>query len=256
MELRDAVGALGALAHESRLEIFRILARVAPDGIPAGDLAARLGIPAPTLSFHLRSLTAAGWVRSERVGRSLLYSLCRERMRELLWFFGEDCCQGRFELCCDPAERIDGNLERATDEQADKPHVLFVCSRNSARSQMAEAILRQEAGERFAIFSAGMQPGTLHPETMAVLEEIDADTSRLFAKDVGSLLGKHAFHTAIVLCDAAYEMCPRMRPFAPEVLYWPFPDPVTPNDEPDRKRFRDVRDAIRAAIRSWDTVST
>jgi arsenate reductase len=260
METHEALRALGALAHPSRLAVFRILARVAPDGMPAGDLSVRVGVPGPTMSFHLGHLARAGLIRSERMGRTLLYALRPEALRELFWFLGEDCCQGRTELCCDVAERIDGRAAEAAAGSAagagaedHRPHVLFVCTRNAARSQMAEAILRAEAGDRFAVSSAGLQPGDVHPLTRRMLEEIGVDAAGLVAKDLGSLLGKQAFSTAIVLCEAAHEACARIRTFAPETLYWPFLDPLAEHiREPDRPgAFRATSMFIRGRIRTW-----
>ena len=117
MELSGALAALGALAQASRLEVFRLLVRQGPDGLPAGEIATRLRTPPPTLSFHLSQLAAAGLVRARREGRRVLYSADYEGMRSLLAFLTEDCCQG------DPAfvpvsairvrrRRSDGNESR------------------------------------------------------------------------------------------------------------------------------------------------
>lgn len=99
MKPNDAVSALAALAQESRLAAFRLLVREAPDGLPAGTIAERLGIPGPTLSFHLNQLSAAGLVVSRREGRSIIYAANHAGVRDLLAFLVEDCCQGRPELC-------------------------------------------------------------------------------------------------------------------------------------------------------------
>lgn len=103
MELKMAVQALAALAHESRLEVFRILVKEAPEGICAGDLSRTLKIPKPTMSFHLKELTSSGLIESERLGRSIKYRLQNEGMRQLMQFLTEDCCQGRPELCLNQA---------------------------------------------------------------------------------------------------------------------------------------------------------
>jgi len=99
MELTAAVTTLAALAQESRLGVFRLLVVAGPEGIPAGELASELSIPPATLSFHLKELTHAGLIESRRDGRSICYSLCVSRMRDLLAFLMEDCCKGRAELC-------------------------------------------------------------------------------------------------------------------------------------------------------------
>jgi ArsR family transcriptional regulator, arsenate/arsenite/antimonite-responsive transcriptional repressor len=92
MKAEDAVLALGALAQESRLAIYRLLVKRGPDGYSPGDLIEKMGIPAPTLSFHLRELQRAGLIGSRREGRFLYYSANFERMRGLIGFLTEKCC--------------------------------------------------------------------------------------------------------------------------------------------------------------------
>lgn len=99
MEESSAVSALSALAHESRLQAFRLLVRSGPVGLPAGEIAEQLGVPAPTLSFHLAHLVRAGLVESQREGRSVRYSLRVDGIRDLIGFITKDCCQGKPELC-------------------------------------------------------------------------------------------------------------------------------------------------------------
>jgi ArsR family transcriptional regulator len=93
------VVALAALAHEHRLRIFRLLVREGPSGLPAGEIAARVGISATNTSFHLKELDRAGLVRATRDGRFVRYAIYVEGMRQLLSYLTEDCCQGRPELC-------------------------------------------------------------------------------------------------------------------------------------------------------------
>lgn len=92
MKHNDAVQALGALAQESRLTVFRMLVKRGPEGFNPGELSERLEIPAPTLSFHLKELQRAGLVLARREGRFLYYSANFEQMRELLGFLTENCC--------------------------------------------------------------------------------------------------------------------------------------------------------------------
>ena len=92
MKSEDAVRALGALAQESRLAIYRLLVKRGPEGYSPGDLLEKLGIPAPTLSFHLRGLQQAGLIASRREGRFLYYSANFERMRSLIGFLTDKCC--------------------------------------------------------------------------------------------------------------------------------------------------------------------
>jgi len=105
MEAKNAIDALAALAQDSRLAVFRLLVREGSAGLPAGAIAELLGIPAPTLSFHLNQLSAAGLVISRREGRSIIYAASFPGMRDLLGFLAEDCCQGRPELCAPVLDR-------------------------------------------------------------------------------------------------------------------------------------------------------
>jgi ArsR family transcriptional regulator len=99
MDSTHAVTALGALAQESRLEVFRLLIRRGPGGIPAGEIARSLGVPHNTMSTQLAILARAGLVTSRREGRSIIYSADVQGTRELLSFLVEDCCRGSRDVC-------------------------------------------------------------------------------------------------------------------------------------------------------------
>lgn len=99
MQLPIAVEALSALAHASRLAVFRLLVRAGADGLPAGEIAREVGLLPNTLSTHLTILGNAGLVRSRREGRSVIYSADYDGMRDLLGFLVADCCAGRPEIC-------------------------------------------------------------------------------------------------------------------------------------------------------------
>jgi DNA-binding transcriptional ArsR family regulator len=99
MEIKQAVIALTALAQESRLRVFRLLVPAGSEGMSAGEIAERLDLPPATLTFHLKELSHAGLVESRREGRSIIYSLRCDGMRELLNFLAKDCCKGQPELC-------------------------------------------------------------------------------------------------------------------------------------------------------------
>ena len=99
MEHKDAVGALAALAQDTRLDIFRLLVEVGPDGLPAGQIGKRLGLPLATLSFHLNTLKQAGLVDFRRESRSLIYRSNFETMNELLAYLTENCCGGNPAAC-------------------------------------------------------------------------------------------------------------------------------------------------------------
>ena len=99
MEPQGAIAALSALAHPGRLEVFRLLVKAGPEGVPAGKIARATGTLASTLSANLNLLAGAGLVTSRREGRSIIYVAGYDRMRELLAFLMEDCCAGNPEIC-------------------------------------------------------------------------------------------------------------------------------------------------------------
>jgi ArsR family transcriptional regulator len=94
MEKQDALAVLGALAHETRLDVFRLLVRAGGEGLAAGALADALDVPAATLSFHLKELKNAGVVECRREGRSLIYAPSFPTMSALLAFLTRNCCEG------------------------------------------------------------------------------------------------------------------------------------------------------------------
>lgn len=93
MDATETVAALGALAQESRLAVFRLLVQQGPGGLPAGAIGERVGIPPTTLSFHLAQLSHAGLVLSRRNGRSIVYAAHYAGMQDLIGFLLENCCQ-------------------------------------------------------------------------------------------------------------------------------------------------------------------
>lgn len=94
MEKQAVISALAALAHETRLDVFRLLVRAGPEGMHAGAVAEALGIPPATLSFHLKELRNAGLVVAEREGRSIRYAPDFGSMAALVGYLGENCCRG------------------------------------------------------------------------------------------------------------------------------------------------------------------
>jgi len=99
MESAEAVTALGALAQETRLSIFRLLMEAGPDGVPAGRIAETLDVPPATLSFHLKELAHAGLVSSRQEGRFIYYSADFEHMAALMTFLTQNCCRGMPQEC-------------------------------------------------------------------------------------------------------------------------------------------------------------
>lgn len=114
MEKTNAIDALSALAHEARLDIFRLLVRAGDEGLPAGEISARLGMLQNTASTNLAILTRAGLIAQRREGRSVIYTAGFDAMRALVGFLMKDCCAGA------PAQ-IDPLLEAIAPKEGDCP---------------------------------------------------------------------------------------------------------------------------------------
>jgi len=99
LETKRAIGALGALAQETRLAIFRLLVGRGPEGLPAGVIAETLGLPASSLSFHLAQLNHAGLITQRRLSRSLIYAVDFAAMNALMGYLTENCCAGNAAAC-------------------------------------------------------------------------------------------------------------------------------------------------------------
>ncbi len=104
METAIAIRRISAIAQEARLDVFRLLVKAGPSGMAAGEIARRLGVPANTLSAQLLVLSNAELVRARREGRSIIYAVNYQAMRDLLVFLTEDCCGGLAEMCAPLAE--------------------------------------------------------------------------------------------------------------------------------------------------------
>jgi len=129
-----------------------------------------------------------------------------------------------------------------------KKKVLVLCTGNSARSQMAEGLLRHEGGDRFEVYSAGTKPGRVRPEAIAVMDEIGIDISGHRSKSVDEFVGVD-LDFVITVCNNAYESCP-IFPGQTRRLHWPFEDPTAiEGAEADRRAaFRRIRDQIHGRI--------
>ena len=134
-----------------------------------------------------------------------------------------------------------------------KTKVLFLCTGNSARSQMAEALLRHHAGDRFEAYSAGLEPKDIHPNTEKVMQEIGIPLTGHYSKNVREYMGKLHFGYLVTVCANAEEKCPTTFPGVGRRLHWAFDDPATfeGTDEEKLRKFREVRDQIDKRIRAW-----
>jgi protein-tyrosine-phosphatase/DNA-binding transcriptional ArsR family regulator len=209
--LDPAAERLAALGHPARLAAFRLLARRAPQGVPASEIAEALAVGASTLSAHLDQLVRAGLIRRTRHGRFIHYALDVGGAGDLVAYLLGDCCRGRPDIA-----------DAALPEEASDPmpetvfNVLFVCTGNSARSIFAEAIMRRDGEGRFNAFSAGTRAySELNPRALAVLEANGYPTD-----------GAPRFDFVFTVCDlSANEECPPW-PGQPISAHWGVPDPV------------------------------
>ena len=135
----------------------------------------------------------------------------------------------------------------------DKQRVLFLCTGNSARSQIAEAFLRKYGGERYEAHSAGLEPKGLNPFTVKVMHEIGIDVSGQTSKGVDTYLGKTLFQYLVTVCDDADKNCPTVWPGVSNRMHWSFQDPAAAEGTEEEKlaKFREVRDLIEVKIKGW-----
>ncbi len=180
--------------------------------------------------MYLRLLRQAAIVREHRSsadGRDVYYSLNFERFEQLYHL-----ALGELHPALDPSQ-TQANPQPAS---ADRPatRVLFLCTHNSARSQLAEALLRQLGGERVEAHSAGTEPARVHPVALATLENFGVNASGLSSKHLQQFIGQH-FDYVITVCDRAKESCP-VFPGDPERIHWSFPDPSAVADPAEQRR--------------------
>ena len=227
MDSEKAALGFTALGQTTRLELLRLLLARGPNGMAAGDIAGALGVTPSTLSFHLRALDQAGLIRPTRQGRSLVYAAQVAALRDLLAFVADACCEGQPERCGDIAALLPPKAEEAPMPVF---NVLFLCSRNSARSVMAEAILNKLGGGRFRAYSAGSEPSPEGPmpEVVAQLSALGHDVSALSSKSWNLFMEPDAprMDFVITLCDIlAGQACPD---FGETMITaaWPLPDPA------------------------------
>lgn len=218
----DAVEMFDALAQPTRLDAFRLLLRYAPFGLNAGDVARLLAVPHNTMSTHLAQLERAGLVASRREGRSIIYTARAARAASVLdLLLGELPAQAD-EGAAFPRLRPGEPVER-------RYNVLLVCSHNSARSIMAEAVLNREGRGRFRAFSAGSVPrGTPHPLALDLLRSLGYTTDDLRSKSWDEFAGRtvEPMDFVITVCDAAAgESCP-VFPGHPLTAHWGLADPA------------------------------
>jgi len=228
MESIDAATKFAALAKGTRIDVMRLLAARGPAGIAAGELAAELEQPPSTLSFHLSALEQAGLVQSRRQGRHVIYAVRFAGLRALFSFLTETCCTGRPDLCGDLARLLPDSDEQSPSMQP-AFNVLFICTRNSGRSIMAEAVLEKIGRGQFRAYSAGTEPApSPMPDVLKRLQVMGHDVSHLRSKAWTEFTGPDAprMDFVITLCDVPEgETCPDLGARAIAAT-WPLPDPA------------------------------
>jgi arsenate reductase len=134
-----------------------------------------------------------------------------------------------------------------------KPRVLFLCTGNSARSQMGEALLRKHAGEAYEALSAGTAPKGINPYTVQVMQEAGIDLSGSRSKSVTEFLGGEPIQTLITVCDDADQNCPTFPQRVDQRMHWSFEDPAALEGSPEEKlaKFREIRDRIEQKVLAW-----
>ncbi len=208
---------LKLLAHRIR---WQILVALAQSDQRVFELVHRVGQPMNLVSYHLTRLKLQGLVaerRSNADSRDVYYSVNLERLRALYAASGEALHPALVSAVAQPQHQTVANKSRPV-------RVLFLCTHNSARSQMAEGIMRHLSGRSVEVFSAGNEPSTIHPCAVKVLAEMHIDISRQRSKHLNEFLGQH-FDYIITVCDRVRESCP-VFPGDPEHIHWSFPDPV------------------------------
>lgn len=214
----EVLQALTALAQASRLQIFRQLVVMGSLGMTPGRLAGVLALSPTALSFHLKELTAAGLITQERNGRHLIYRAAPDTMNALLGYLSLNCCE-----VSNPVS------SRSLAMSNHVMNVLFICTHNSARSIMAEALLNQLGAGRFHAYSAGSTPGgQVNPKAIELLQRHHFRVGELRSKDWAEFAkpGAPEMDFVLTVCDkAAGEVCP-VWPGQPMSAHWGIPDPA------------------------------
>lgn len=200
---------------------WRLLSELARSDLRVHELTALAGQPQNAVSYHLARLRAGGLVATHRSSadrRDSYYRIDLARCRRLLAETGDALHPGLLPAAPPPASRT-GMLP------ASPAPVLFLCTGNSSRSQIAEALLQQAGGDRVQAVSAGSHPKDVHPDAVRVLREYGIDWSGRRSKHLSEFAARH-FEVVITLCDRVREVCPEF-PGGPVAAHWSIPDPAT-----------------------------
>lgn len=230
MDEAGALEGLASLAQPTRLATLRRLIAAYPGTLSAGDLAKACDTPHNTMSTHLGVLMRAGLIEVERAGRTMNYRADVGAFRSLVTFLTRDCCGGRPELCGDIAGLVPKESDQSRQDVVSPAfNVLFLCTRNSARSIIAEALLARLGEGRFNAWSAGSDPAAAPmPEVIDRLRTLGHDVSGLRSKSWDEFTGPSAppMDFVIALCDSPQgQVCPDLGEKLVTAA-WPLPDPA------------------------------
>lgn len=212
-------GFLELAAHPIRWQLLSALAR---SDLRVTELCSNLGLRQSLVSYHvarLRALEVIHARRSSADGREVYYVLDLDRCGELLAASGSALHPGLRLVAAPP-----GLHEPHRARQAERTRVLFLCTGNSARSQIAEALVQQTAGATVEACSAGSHPKPLHPNAVRVLRERGIDIAGRATKHLDEFTGQR-FEYVVSLCDRVREVCPEF-PGHPGLIHWSVPDPA------------------------------
>jgi protein-tyrosine-phosphatase/DNA-binding transcriptional ArsR family regulator len=197
---------------------WRLLTELSESDRRVRELIRALDESQPLVSYHLRQLREAGLVtvqRSSFDGRDSYYSLDLRCYGRLLADAG---------VALHPALELSMHSTATATRPRHRPRVLFLCTGNSSRSQMAEALLRELSGGTVQAFSAGSKPKSVHPNAVAVMRARGIDISEQRCKHL-DVFARRRFDSVITLCDRVREVCPEFGG-EPQTIHWSIPDPA------------------------------
>jgi arsenate reductase len=236
----ETAAIFSALSQETRLEAYRLLLRYQPFGLTAGDISRLLAVPHNTLSTHMSLLQNAGLVRSRREGRSIIFAANPVRLAAAEAFLDQGRAKAQSRKNSPSAQGTAYPRKRSEEDQSRKRYnVLVLCTGNTARSIMAEAILNREGNGRFNGYSAGSNPKSRpHSVGLELLSGLGYDTNGLRSKSWAEFakLGAPKMDFIITVCDkAAGELCPHW-PGHPLAAHWGIADPAQVSGSAEEKR--------------------
>lgn len=230
---------LKLLAHDLR---WQLLATLVHSDHRVQELVTLVNRPMNLVSYHLKQLREQQLVherRSSADGRDVYYTLDLARLETLYYTSGAQLHPSLGKPNAEPCAEGEAKL------QAPK-RILFLCTHNSARSQMAEGLLRHLGGSRVEVLSAGNEPAVVHPLAIHTMAQLGVDISQQRSKHLDELRGQ-AFDWIITVCDRVRENCP-IFPGDPQQIHWSIPDPLAAPSHVAETTFKAVAQTLRTRI--------